>query len=53
MRRIGESLTEMTRRYMPDPFIFAILLTLCVYVLGLIFTARGPYGLIQDWYRTA
>jgi short-chain fatty acids transporter len=51
MRRIGESLTEITRRYMPDPFIFAILLTLVVYALGLIFTARGPYGLIQDWYR--
>lgn len=51
MRRIGEALTEFTRRYMPDPFIFAILLTLLVYVLGLIFTARGPNGLIQDWYK--
>lgn len=51
MRRIGEALTEFTRRYMPDPFIFAILLTLLVYVLGLIFTPRGPNGLIQDWYK--
>lgn len=51
MRRIGEALTEFTRRYMPDPFIFAILLTLLVYVLGLIFTPRGPTGLVQDWYK--
>ncbi len=52
MRRIGEGLTEFTRRYMPDPFIFAIVLTLLVYVLGLIFTGRGPYQLVLDWYGT-
>lgn len=50
MQRLGEVLTELGRRYMPDPFIFAILLTLLVYVLGLIFTPHGPFLLIQDWY---
>lgn len=51
MRRVGEVLTEITRRYMPDPFIFAIFLTFLVYALGLIFTERGAYGLVQDWYK--
>lgn len=50
MQRVGEVLTELGRRYMPDPFIFAILLTLLVYVLGLIFTPHGAYHLIVDWY---
>ncbi|QIA27674.1 short-chain fatty acid transporter [Thermaerobacter sp. PB12/4term] len=50
MQRIGEALSRFTRRYLPDSFIFAILLTLVVYVMGLVFTDHGPYQLVLDWY---
>lgn len=50
MERLGAFFTELGRRYMPDPFIFAILLTFVVYVLGLIFTSHSPFQLLLDWY---
>jgi short-chain fatty acids transporter len=36
---------------MPDPMLFAILLTFVTFLLGLIFTKHGPFMLIQDWYN--
>jgi len=50
VQRIGEALSRFTLRYVPDSFIFAILLTLVVYAMGLVFTDRGPYQLVLDWY---
>ena len=50
MRRIGEFLSEFSRKYTPDSFVFALLLTLLVYGLGLILTDHGPFQLIRDWY---
>ena len=50
MRRVGNALATFSTRWVPDAFVFAILLTLLVYVLGLIFTDHGPIQLIQDWY---
>ena len=51
MRRVGEFLAEFSRRYTPDSFVFAILLTLLIYVLALFLTPHGPFQLIQDWYQ--
>ncbi len=51
MRRVGEFLAEFSRRYTPDSFVFAILLTLLIYVLALFLTSHGPFQLIQDWYQ--
>ena len=50
MRRIGEFLSEFSRKYTPDSFVFALLLTLLVYGLGLFLTDHGPFELIRDWY---
>jgi short-chain fatty acids transporter len=50
MRRVGNALAGFSTRWVPDAFVFAILLTVLVYVLGLIFTDHGPIQLIQDWY---
>lgn len=36
-------------RYLPDPFLFVILLTFLVFLLGIIFTNSGPYEMIQHW----
>ena len=50
MRRIGEFLSEFSRKYTPDSFVFALLLTLFVYGLGILLTDHGPFQLIRDWY---
>ncbi|WP_412547054.1 short-chain fatty acid transporter [Peribacillus simplex] len=40
---------RVMQRYLPDPFIFVIILTFVVFGLGLIFTDSGPYQMAQHW----
>ncbi|XAE15346.1 short-chain fatty acid transporter [Peribacillus frigoritolerans] len=40
---------RVMQRYLPDPFIFVIILTFVVFGLGLIFTDSGPYQMTQHW----
>ncbi|MDI6754153.1 MAG: TIGR00366 family protein, partial [Thermodesulfobacteriota bacterium] len=51
IRAMGEFFTEWARKYMPDPWLFAILLSFLTYVLGLIFTKSGPFDMILHWYK--
>ncbi len=51
LRRLGEWLTRLSRRYLPDPFIFAILLTLLVAALALTLTPLEPREVIEAWYK--
>ncbi|MBB4930999.1 short-chain fatty acids transporter [Lipingzhangella halophila] len=50
MRRIGNALANFSTRWIPDAFVFAIALSVLVYVAGLFLTDHGPYQLVQDWY---
>jgi short-chain fatty acids transporter len=47
VRRVGNTLAGFSTRWVPDAFVFAILLTFLVYVLGLLFTDHGPIQLIH------
>lgn len=40
---------RLVRRYLPDAFLFAIVLTLIVYVLGFALTEHTPLDLVRDW----
>jgi len=51
LERMGNYFSRWAQKYMPDPMIFAILLTLLTYVLGLIFTQTTWFGMVQDWYK--
>lgn len=51
LRSLGDSLTQVSRRYMPDPFVFAILLTFLIYVLALLFTPNDPFAIVRHWYQ--
>lgn len=51
IRAMGEYFTDWARKYMPDPWLFAILLSFLTYVLGLIFTKSGPFDMILYWYK--
>ncbi|GAA1751761.1 short-chain fatty acid transporter [Streptomonospora arabica] len=50
MRRIGNALAAFSTRWIPDAFVFAIALTVLVYLLALGLTDHGPLTLIDDWY---
>ncbi|MCA9790612.1 MAG: short-chain fatty acid transporter [Candidatus Eremiobacteraeota bacterium] len=49
MARVGQVFDRFARRFMPDPFVFAILLTLVTLVAGLVATDHGLVELIGFW----
>lgn len=51
IRAIGNAFDKWARKWMPDPMLFAILLTFVTYILGLIFTQTGPFEMIKHWYK--
>ncbi|WP_306054318.1 short-chain fatty acid transporter [Natronococcus wangiae] len=50
LERVGERLADWVERWMPSPFLFAILLTYIVYLVGLVATPSGPVDLVEHWY---
>lgn len=50
MRRFGNLLASFSTRWIPDAFVFAVILSILVYLLGLVLTDHGPVRLIDDWY---
>ncbi|HUG44290.1 MAG TPA: TIGR00366 family protein [Acidobacteriota bacterium] len=51
MRRLGAVLAIRLRRWIPDPFVFAILLTLGVGVAAWAATEAGPGEVLDAWFR--
>ncbi|MBD7938813.1 MULTISPECIES: short-chain fatty acid transporter [Cytobacillus] len=49
MKLIVNFFNRLMQRYLPDPFLFVIILTFLVFALGLIFTDSGPYQMVQFW----
>ncbi|QFT91012.1 Short-chain fatty acids transporter [Bacillus sp. THAF10] len=49
MKAIISFFNRIMQRYLPDPFLFVIILTLVVFGLGLIFTESGPKEMVQFW----
>ncbi|MBN1828556.1 MAG: short-chain fatty acid transporter [Deltaproteobacteria bacterium] len=47
---MGIAFDKWARKWMPDPMLFAILLTFVTYIMGLIFTKSGPFDMIKHWY---
>ncbi len=51
MRTIGTLLAERFRYWIPDPFVFAILLTILVAILALTLTPSTSLHTLQAWYK--
>jgi short-chain fatty acids transporter len=47
---MGAAFDKWARKWMPDPMLFAIILTFLTYLLGLIFTKTGPFEMVKYWY---
>ena len=50
LQRMGSRLSDRVERWMPSPFIFAILLTYIVFVAGVLLTGTGPVQMVQYWF---
>ncbi|HEX9718555.1 MAG TPA: TIGR00366 family protein [Ramlibacter sp.] len=50
MQSMGRGLSSVSARYMPDPMIFAIVLTFITFILGIALTDSGPMQMIIHWY---
>lgn len=48
-KRFTNGCVALVQRYLPDPFLFAVILTLAVYIFGMIFTRQGPMGMVVHW----
>lgn len=51
IRRVNEFFVRLVKRYLPDPYIFAIILTAVTFVMALTLTDRPPTSLFGDWYK--
>ncbi|WP_427902239.1 short-chain fatty acid transporter [Ornithinibacillus xuwenensis] len=46
---IANFFDRMVRRYLPDAFLFAIILTFIVFILGIVFTDNSPVQMVEFW----
>ena len=51
LRRVANFLVKVVEKWMPDPYIFAAILTMVVYVMGLVFTKTTPLNLVDMWAK--
>lgn len=51
IKRMGDYFTRWAEKYMPDPFLFAVLLTFLTCALGVAFTKSGPFDMLKHWYK--
>ncbi|WP_249870269.1 short-chain fatty acid transporter [Oceanobacillus saliphilus] len=49
MKVLTSFFDRMVQRYLPDAFLFAIILTFVVFLLGVFFTDSGPVQMIEHW----
>lgn len=49
LRRMGDYFSRWAEKYMPDPFLFAVLLTFLTMILGIVLTDNGLFAMIRYW----
>lgn len=50
LQAAGAFCAKLSRQYIPNPFIFAIILSVLIYVLGIALTPAKPFEMVQYWY---
>ncbi|WP_432662495.1 short-chain fatty acid transporter [Wukongibacter baidiensis] len=48
-RSFTKGCVALVQKYLPDPFLFAVILTLIVFGLGIICTGQGPMDMVLHW----
>lgn len=50
LEKIGFNISENVQKWMPNPFLFAIILTFIAYLMGIFIAGQGPIQMIDHWY---
>ncbi|MFP1683840.1 short-chain fatty acid transporter [Alloalcanivorax sp. C16-1] len=50
LQAAGAICARVSRQFIPNPFIFAILLSAVVYLLGIVITHQSPAQMVGHWY---
>ncbi|GAB6169795.1 short-chain fatty acid transporter [Clostridium carnis] len=48
-KKFTNGCVALVQRYLPDPFIFASILTIIVYIAGMLVTNQGPLEMLSHW----
>ncbi|MFT9493783.1 short-chain fatty acid transporter [Anaerosolibacter sp.] len=48
-KRFTNGCVTLVQKYLPDPFLFAVILSLAVFVLGIIFTGQSAINMTLHW----
>ncbi|MEI3613075.1 short-chain fatty acid transporter [Pseudogracilibacillus sp. SO30301A] len=49
MRAITNFFDRIVQRYLPDAFLFAIILTIVVFIMGIVMTGSSPIQMVEYW----
>jgi len=52
-KKITNGCVHVINRWLPDAFLFAVILTFIVFVAALIFTGQGPVDILVNWAKDA
>lgn len=50
-RKLGQLMANWSFKYLPDPSIFAVILTFIAFGLGLVLTKTTPLQMVLNWYK--
>ena len=49
LQAAGAFTSKLSWKYIPNPFIFAIILSVVVWLLGIVLTPSGPFEMVEHW----
>ncbi len=52
-KKFTNGCVRVVNRWLPDPFLFAIILSIVVYIAAMIGTQQGPVAMLQAWGNTS
>jgi len=50
LENIGFRISGNVEKWMPNPFLFAVILTFITFVMGLVIAGQGPIQMLDHWY---
>lgn len=51
LQRITKSFVNLVQKYLPDAFIFALILTIIVFIMGMGLTQQTPLAMTIHWWN--
>lgn len=51
IKRLGDVLARLSMKYLPDPFIFAVILTFISFALGMSIAGQSAMQMVINWYK--